>query len=71
MFIAFIYCLCLFALGTIVPEPFVEDFQEQAFDESQFLFEDQQGKCPMTILCLCSLYSIDVEFLWINKASAA
>jgi hypothetical protein len=71
MFIAFIYCLCLFALGTIVLEPFVEDFQEQAFDESQFLFEDQQGKCPMTILYLCSLYSVDVEFLRINKASAA
>jgi hypothetical protein len=36
-------------------EPFIADFQEQAFDESQFLFEDRQGKYPLTILCLCSL----------------
>jgi hypothetical protein len=52
MFVAFIYYLWLLALGSIVPEPFVEDFQEQAFDESQFLFVEQQGKCPLTILCL-------------------
>jgi hypothetical protein len=41
MFVAFIHCLCLFAFGTVVSELFIEDFQEQAFDESQFLFEDQ------------------------------
>jgi hypothetical protein len=29
MFVAFLYCLCLLALGTIVPESFIEDFQEQ------------------------------------------
>jgi hypothetical protein len=52
MFVAFIYYLWLLALGSIVPEPFAEDFQEQAFDESQFLFVEQQGKCPLTILCL-------------------
>jgi hypothetical protein len=40
MFVAFIYCLCLFALGTVVPEPFIEDFLEQAFDKSKFLHED-------------------------------
>jgi hypothetical protein len=40
MFVVFIYCLCLFALGTIVPELFVGDFQDQLFDESQFIFED-------------------------------
>jgi hypothetical protein len=28
MFIAFIYCLSLFALGSVVPEPFVRDFQD-------------------------------------------
>jgi hypothetical protein len=52
MFVAFIYYLWLLALGSIVPEPFAEDFQEQAFDESQFLFVEQQSKCPLTILCL-------------------
>jgi hypothetical protein len=46
MFVVIIYCLYLFALGTIVSEPFIGDFQDQPFDESQFLFEDQQGKCP-------------------------
>jgi hypothetical protein len=61
MFVAFIYFLCLFALGTVVLESFVGDFQDQFFDESQFLFEDQQGKCPLTILRLCSLCSVDVE----------
>jgi hypothetical protein len=52
MFVAFIYCLCLLALGTVVPVAFIEDFQEQAFDEPLFLFEEQQGKCPLTILHL-------------------
>jgi hypothetical protein len=37
------------ALGTVVPELIAEDFQEQAFDVSQFLFAEQQGKCPLTI----------------------
>jgi hypothetical protein len=27
-----------------VPEPFSEDFQDQAFEESQLFFVDQQGK---------------------------
>jgi hypothetical protein len=39
MFVAIIYYLCLFALGTIVPEPFVRDFEDLPIDESQFLFE--------------------------------
>jgi hypothetical protein len=52
MFVAFIGCVLL-VLGTVVPEPFAKDSQEQAFDEFQFLFADQQGKCPLTILCLC------------------
>jgi hypothetical protein len=34
MFVAIIYCFCLFVLGTIVSEPFIGDFQ------------DLQGKCP-------------------------
>jgi hypothetical protein len=42
--LTFIYCLCLFALGNIVSEPFSEDFQDQDFDESQFFFVEQQGK---------------------------
>jgi hypothetical protein len=33
-------------LGNTVPEPFFEEFQEQAFEESQFFFVEQQGKCP-------------------------
>jgi hypothetical protein len=46
MFVALIDCLCCFALGNIVPEPFSEDFQDQAFEESQLFFMDQQGKLP-------------------------
>jgi hypothetical protein len=48
MFIAIIYFLCLFALGTFVLEPFIGYFQYQLFDESKFLFTHQQGKCPFT-----------------------
>jgi hypothetical protein len=33
-------------LGNDVPEPFFEDFQDQAFEEFQFFFVEQQGKCP-------------------------
>jgi hypothetical protein len=33
-------------LGNIVPELFNEDFQDQAFEESQLFFADQQGKSP-------------------------
>jgi hypothetical protein len=33
-------------LGNAVPEPFFEDFQDQAYEESQFFFTEQQGKCP-------------------------
>jgi hypothetical protein len=29
-----------------MPEPFFEDLQDQAFQESQFFFVEQQGKCP-------------------------
>jgi hypothetical protein len=32
-------------LGNVVPEPFFEDFQDEAFDESQFFFVEQQVKC--------------------------
>jgi hypothetical protein len=48
LLLLFIVCV-LIALGTIVLEPITEDFQEQVFDESQFLFVEQQGKCPLTI----------------------
>jgi hypothetical protein len=33
-------------LENVVPEPFFEDFQDQAFEESQFFFAEQQSKCP-------------------------
>jgi hypothetical protein len=48
MFVAFYWLIaCVyFMLGNIVPEPFFEDFQDQAFKESQFFFAEQQGKCP-------------------------
>jgi hypothetical protein len=29
-----------------MPEPFFEDFQDQAFEESQFFFAEKQAKCP-------------------------
>jgi hypothetical protein len=48
MFVAFYYliaCVC-FLIGNAVPGPFFEDFQDQAFEESQLLFVDQQGKLP-------------------------
>jgi hypothetical protein len=37
-----------FTVGNVVPEPFFEDFQDQAFEESPFFFAEQQGKCPRT-----------------------
>jgi hypothetical protein len=48
MFVAFyrlIACVC-FVLGNTVPEPFFEDFQDQAFEGPLFFFAEQQGKCP-------------------------
>jgi hypothetical protein len=33
-------------LGNATPEPFIKDFQDQAFEESQLFFADQQGKLP-------------------------
>jgi hypothetical protein len=38
-------CVC-FTLDNVVPEPFFEDFQGQAFEESQFFFAERQGKGP-------------------------
>jgi hypothetical protein len=35
-----IACVC-FAIGKLVPEPIFEDFQDQAFEESQLFFVDQ------------------------------
>jgi hypothetical protein len=40
MCVLFIVCAWL-ALGNVVPEPFTEDIQKQAFDESQFFFAEQ------------------------------
>jgi hypothetical protein len=36
-----------------VPEPFFEDFQDQAFEKSQFFFAEQQDKCPCSF---CAYY---------------
>jgi hypothetical protein len=45
-----------------VSEPFFEDFQYQAFEESQFLFVEQQGKCPSFCAYIFFLSnSIEVE----------
>jgi hypothetical protein len=40
MFVAFYWLIACgyFALGNTVPEPFFEDFQDQAFEESPFFF---------------------------------
>jgi hypothetical protein len=51
-----------FMLGNVVPEPFFEDFQDQAFDESQLFFVDQQDKLPWTYYTYgYSLYSVELE----------
>jgi hypothetical protein len=48
--------------GNVVLEPFSEDFQDQAFEESQHFFTDQQGKLPRTCCTYeYSLYSIELE----------
>jgi hypothetical protein len=62
MFVAFIDWLCCFVLGNVVPKPFSEDLQDQAFEESQLFFMDQQGKLPWTC-CTYEylLYSIELE----------
>jgi hypothetical protein len=33
-------------LGNAALAPFFEDFQDQAFEETQLFFADQQGKSP-------------------------
>jgi hypothetical protein len=50
-FIIHVCCILIdffvyFTLGNVVPEPFFEDFQDQAFEESLLFFVDQQGKLP-------------------------
>jgi hypothetical protein len=42
LLIAFVH----FAIGNAVSGPFFEDFQDEAFEESQLFFVDQQGKLP-------------------------
>jgi hypothetical protein len=62
MLIVFIDWLCCFVLDNIVPKPFGEDFQNQAFEESQLFFADQQGKLPWTCCTYeHSLYSVELE----------
>jgi hypothetical protein len=48
MFVAFnLLIACVrFTIGNTVSGPFFEDFQDQAFEESQLFFADQQGKLP-------------------------
>jgi hypothetical protein len=36
-----------------MPESLFEDLQVQVFEESEVLFSDQQGKCPLS---LCTYY---------------
>jgi hypothetical protein len=50
-FIIHVYCILIdyaytSRLGNAVPEPFSEDFQDQALEESQLFFMGQQGKLP-------------------------
>jgi hypothetical protein len=33
-------------LGNAVPEPFFEDFHDQAFEESEFFFVELESKYP-------------------------
>jgi hypothetical protein len=42
MFVAFYYLItCVyFMLGNTIPEPFFEDIQDQAFEESHFFFPE-------------------------------
>jgi hypothetical protein len=48
MFVTFygLIAFVCFMIGNIAPELFFEDFQDQAFEESQLFFADQQGKLP-------------------------
>jgi hypothetical protein len=49
-------------IGDAVSGPFFEDFQDQAFEESQLFFVDQQGKLPWTYCTYeYSLYSLELE----------
>jgi hypothetical protein len=49
-------------IGDTVPELFFEDFQDQAFEESQFFFAEQQGKCPCPFCAHYFLiYSVEIE----------
>jgi hypothetical protein len=64
MFVAFYWLIAYvcFVLGSTVLEPFFEDFQDQAFEESQFFFVEQQGKCldhfaPITF----PIYSVEIK----------
>jgi hypothetical protein len=71
MFVAFIDWFCYFVLGNVVPESFRDDFQDQAFEESQLFFVDQQGKLPWTYCTYeYSLYSVELE-LHDRKVSSA
>jgi hypothetical protein len=48
MFVAFYLLIaCVrFMIGNAVSGLFFEDFQDLAFEESQFFFSNQQGKLP-------------------------
>jgi hypothetical protein len=62
--LTYVYCILLiddvcFTLGDIVLEPFSEDFQDQAFEESQLFFVDQQGEFPLTY-CTYIYFSLSI-----------
>jgi hypothetical protein len=48
MFVAFYGLIACgyFTVGNVMPEPFFEDFQDQAFVDSPSFFAEQQGMFP-------------------------
>jgi hypothetical protein len=64
MFVSYLLILCIYiTLGNAIPEPFFEDFQDQAFEESQLFLAIKKASylehiAPMIIF---SIYSIELE----------
>jgi hypothetical protein len=50
-------------IGNVASEPFFEDFQDKASEESQLFFADQQGKSPEHFAPIVnfSIYSVELE----------
>jgi hypothetical protein len=64
MFVSYLLILCIYiTLGNAIPELFFEDFQDQAFEESQLFLAIKKVSylehiAPMIIF---SIYSIELE----------